>query len=89
MNINWEVVLGLVAGICTTVAVIPQIKKAWKTKKVKDVSPGMFAILMLGVALWVVYGITQNDLPIIATNGVSLGLNSIMLYLMVKYRKND
>ncbi|MGA8853798.1 MAG: SemiSWEET transporter [Christiangramia sp.] len=77
------------AGICTTVAVIPQIKKAWKTKKVKDVSPGMFAILMLGVALWVVYGISQNDLPIIATNGVSLGLNSIMLYLMVKYRKNN
>ncbi|WP_373055771.1 SemiSWEET family sugar transporter [Zunongwangia sp. H14] len=83
----WTDVLGIVAGICTTVSVIPQIKKAWKTKKVEDVSPLMFGILLLGVFLWVVYGFTQNDLPIIATNGASLALNGLMLYLMVRYRK--
>ncbi|MDX1544863.1 MAG: SemiSWEET transporter [Christiangramia sp.] len=87
MSLSNEEILGLVAGVCTTIAVIPQIKKAWKTKKVKDVSPGMFGILMLGVGLWVVYGIMQNDLPIIATNGVSLGLNSVMMYLMIRYRE--
>ncbi|TBW29934.1 SemiSWEET family sugar transporter [Gramella sp. KN1008] len=87
MSLSGEEILGLVAGVCTTIAVIPQIKKAWKTKKVRDVSPGMFGILMLGVGLWVVYGIMQNDLPIIATNGVSLGLNSVMMYLMIRYRE--
>ncbi len=40
MMLSWTDILGLAAGVCTTVAVIPQIKKAWKTKKVKDVSPG-------------------------------------------------
>lgn len=89
MSLEWTDILGLTAGICTTVAVIPQIKRAWKTKKVEDVSPGMFSILILGVFLWVIYGITQNDLPIIATNGVSLGLNSVMLYLMIRYRKKN
>lgn len=86
---SWTDVLGLVAGICTTVAVIPQIKKAWKTKKVEDVSPGMFTILMIGILLWVIYGITQKDLPIIATNGVSLGLNGVMLYLMIRYKNSN
>lgn len=33
---NWVDILGLVAGICVSVAVIPQIKKAWHTKTVKD-----------------------------------------------------
>lgn len=89
MTLDWTDIIGLAAGICTTVAVIPQIKKAWKTKKVEDVSPGMFSILILGVFLWVIYGITQNDLPIIAANGISLGLNSVMLYLMLRYRKKD
>ncbi len=84
---NWTDILGLVAGICTTVSIIPQIMKAWKTKKVEDVSPFMFGILMLGVFLWVIYGITQNDLPIIAANGVSLALNGLMLFLMVRYGK--
>ena len=51
--LNWTNILGLVAGICTTVSVLPQIRKAWKTKEVEDVSPGMFGILMLGVFLWV------------------------------------
>jgi MtN3 and saliva related transmembrane protein len=83
---EWTDVLGLVAGICTTVSVVPQIRKAWNTKKVEDVSPGMFAILILGVFLWFIYGFTQNDMPIIVTNGVSLALNGLMLFLMIKYR---
>lgn len=88
--IEWTDALGLVAGICTTVAVIPQIRKAWKTKQVEDVSPGMFIVLIIGLALWVVYGITQKDLPIIATNGAALALNGLMLYLMVHYKhKNE
>ena len=87
-ELGWTDVLGLVAGICTMVAVIPQIKKAWDTKKVEDVSPGMFIVLVIGVFLWVIYGITQNDLPIIVTNGVSLALNGFMLYLMLRYKEN-
>ncbi len=87
-DLGWTDVLGLVAGMCTMVAVIPQIKKAWKTKKVEDVSPGMFIVLIIGVFLWVIYGITQNDLPIIATNGISLALNGFMLYLMICYKDN-
>ncbi len=86
--LEWTDILGLVAGVCTTVAVIPQIRKAWKTKKVEDVSPGMFVVLIIGLALWVVYGFTQDDIPIIATNGVALALNSAMLYLMVRYKEN-
>ena len=85
---NWTDYLGLTAGVCVTIAVLPQIYKAWQTKKVKDVSPLMFGILIVGVALWVVYGIIEKDLPIIATNATSLCLNGIMLYLMVRYRKS-
>ncbi len=84
---SWTDVLGLIAGICTTVAVIPQIIKAWKSKKVKDISPRMFSILILGVFLWFIYGFIQNDMPIIITNGVSLVLNGLMLFLMIRYRE--
>ena len=82
---NWTNLLGLLAGLCTTAAVVPQLIKALKTKKVHDVSPGMFLVLITGLALWVVYGIIRNDLPIIITNAVALTLNSFMLYLLFKY----
>lgn len=80
-------VLGFFAGICVTVSVIPQIWKVWKTKKVKDISLLTFSILTFGVALWVVYGVLKNDLPIIVTNSISLTLNLLMVYFIVYYEK--
>lgn len=84
---GWLEILGLIAGICTTSAVVPQIIKAFKTKKVDDISPVMFSILMAGVGLWVIYGIYKNDMPIILTNGISFLLNGVMLFLMLFYKR--
>lgn len=79
-------IIGSLAGIFTTVAVIPQIYKALKTDKVKDISPFFFSILLIGVGLWTVYGILKTDWPIILTNGISFLLNSIMLIIYLKHK---
>lgn len=88
-----EEVIGIIAGVLTTLAVLPQIIKAVKTGKVKDVSPYMFLILCLGVGLWTVYGIMKIDWPIIVTNGISFVLNGTMLYIVIgsskKLKKNS
>lgn len=78
-----EEIIGILAGLFTTIAVLPQIFKAVKTRNVEDVSPYMFVILCIGVGLWLVYGILKTDWPIIVTNGVSLVLNGIMLYIVL------
>lgn len=79
--------LGYAAGILTTLAVLPQIIKSWKTREIKDVSPFMFSLLIFGVGLWTVYGILKNDIPIIIFNGISFLLNSSMLVLLILYRR--
>jgi MtN3 and saliva related transmembrane protein len=83
---GWTEILGLIAGAFTTAAVTPQIWKAWKSKEVEDVSVGMYLVLITGLALWLVYGIIKDDIPIIATNGTALLLNLFMLYLIYRYR---
>ncbi len=85
---NITEIIGLLAGGCTTAGVIPQIVKALKTKEVKDVSPIMFIILLVGVGLWTAYGILKTDWPIIITNGLSFLLNAFMLILNIRYKKN-
>ena len=85
ITMDFTMFLGLFAGVCTTLAVVPQLIKAWKTKKVDDISPLMFTILIIGVGLWVVYGILKKDIAIIATNGLSLLLNMSMVYIMLRY----
>ncbi|WP_179352045.1 SemiSWEET family sugar transporter [Winogradskyella vidalii] len=80
-------IIGILAGLFTTVAVIPQIVKAIKTKGVNDISPVFFTILILGVGLWTVYGILKTDWPIIITNGISFILNTIMLVIYKQRKK--
>lgn len=81
--------LGLAAGICTSSSVIPQLVTTIKKKKASEVSALMFIVLLTGNALWVYYGIDKKDIPIISTNIFTLILNIIMLYLKVKYKKNE
>lgn len=84
---NYIDMIGLFAGICVTVSVVPQIIKVWKTKKVKQISLLTFGVLTFGVAVWVVYGVLKNDMPIIITNSISLILNLIMVYFLLNYEK--
>ena len=75
-------IIGTLAGIFTTIAVLPQIIKAIQSGMVKDVSAWTYVIISLGVSLWTIYGFLKMDWPIIITNGISVILNSIMLYII-------
>ena len=86
-SMNWTQIIGLAAGVLTASSLIPQVVKTWKEKKAEDVSLLMLVILLSGIVLWIVYGIKREDLPIIATNSVSLLVNSIMIVLRIKFRK--
>lgn len=81
--------LGLVAGICTSSSLIPQLVTTIKKKKASEVSMFMFIVLLTGNALWVYYGIDKKDVPIISTNIFSIGLNVTMLILKYKYKDNQ
>ena len=78
-------VIGFVAAMLTTVAFLPQVVKVWKTKSAKDVSLGMYFILTIGVALWLVYGIFIVSWPMIISNAITLVLASAVLGMKLKF----
>ncbi len=78
-------IIGLLAGLCTTFGLFPQIIKSWKTKRTKDVSLLMYIILIIGILLWLGYGLFLKDLPIVLWNAVALVLAAIILILKIKY----
>jgi MtN3 and saliva related transmembrane protein len=80
-------IIGITAGVCTTVASIPQIITTIKKKKAADLSPVMFAALLTGNALWAWYGLMKSDLPITVTNSISVVLDLVMLFLRFKYKE--
>ena len=81
MDINFTTTLGLVAGILTTIAYLPQLIKTWKSKSADDLSWTMLIVLCTGIILWLVYGFYIQDIPIIAANIVTFIFASIILVL--------
>lgn len=84
MDIN-ENVIGIVAGICTSTAVIPQLVRTIKEKKAEDVSPLMFIILLTGTSIWTYYGFLKDDMPIIVTNIFSSLVTITMLFMKFRF----
>jgi MtN3 and saliva related transmembrane protein len=77
--------LGILAGVLTTIAFTPQVVKSWRTRHTRDVSLGMFSVLCLGITLWIVYGAMTADLPVILANSVTLALAASILALKIRY----
>lgn len=84
---NFNLIIGITAGTLTAISMLPQVFKTLKTKKAENVSPVMLVVLICGVALWALYGILKNDIPIIITNGFSMLVNIFMLFLRWKYSR--
>jgi len=81
---NLVTLLGFVAAMCTTGAIVPQLYKAWSSGKTDDISLRMLLVLAFGLALWVVYGVFRADIVVIVANGVSLMLIAGLLYLKIR-----
>jgi MtN3 and saliva related transmembrane protein len=77
--------VGMAAGVLTTLAYLPQVIKAWRTRSTGDVSLIMFLALVTGIALWALYGFLKGDLPVILANVSALCLTSTVLYLKLRY----
>ena len=80
-------IIGIIAGILVLSSFIPQLHKAYKTKRMSDVSIYLMGLIASGMLLWVVYGIIRRDPVIIGTNAAGFVLNIILVILKLKYDK--
>lgn len=81
-------IIGIAAGVCTGVSLVPQLLKTLKEKRVEGVSMFVFIVLFLGNGLWVWYGVMLNEWPIIITNAFSVVMDVTMFILKIRYRNN-
>lgn len=80
-----DTLIGTIAGCLSTAAFVPQAWQIWKTKSARDVSWAMYAVLIAGVALWIVYGLRRGALPLALTNGVILAVALVILAMKRRF----
>jgi MtN3 and saliva related transmembrane protein len=86
---NMTEIIGYFGGLCTTLAFIPQVWLVWKTKSTQDISLGMYAIYVLGVSLWLGYGIAAQAWPVLVANAATLIFASTILGLKIVNSRKD
>ena len=77
--------VGMLAGVLTTVAFLPQVLRTWRTRSTADISLVMFLIYVTGLVLWLIYGVMLNDLPLILSNAVTLVFSGTILALKLRH----
>lgn len=82
-------IIGLSAGVCTGISLLPQLIKLVREKKAEDLSLFYLTILFCGLSLWIWYGWRRNDLPVLLTNIVALLLNGAIIIMSIRYKKNN
>lgn len=84
---DYTIYIGIIAGICTGISLLPQLIKILREKKAEDISFIMLLILLTGVGGWIWYGLLKNDYPIIITNSFSFLLNLLIIFFSIKYKR--
>ena len=73
--------LGLVAGVLTTAAWLPQIARTWRSRSADDLSWPYLLVFSAGVSLWLLYGVLSDDVPVLIANAVTIVLVGLLLGL--------
>lgn len=78
--------IGYAAGALTVLSYLPQAVRAWKTRKVDDLSWAMVAMLVVAGGLWIAYGVMSSQMPVILTNAGTVTLTAAILVAKFKFR---
>ncbi len=81
---DYVLLIGLTAAICTTISFLPQVIKTCRTRHTRDLSLGMLALLTFGVSGWTIYGVLIDDMPIVLANAVTLLLVAYLLIMKLR-----
>lgn len=84
MEAAWIDVVGAVAATLTTTAFFPQAVKTIRSRDTSGLSLTMYALLLSGVALWLVYGIILGSWPLIVANAVVLVPQSLVMVILLR-----
>jgi 5'-nucleotidase len=67
----WSAFIGTLAALCTTLAFLPQLVKVWRQGG-GGLSSTMLSMYLVGMSLWLVYGVLNDAVAVIAANVASI-----------------
>jgi MtN3 and saliva related transmembrane protein len=77
--------IGAAGAVLTTVCWVPQATKIIRDRDTRAISLPATTLCVIGVLLWLVYGLAIVDGPLIGSSVVTLAITSIILVLKIRH----
>ena len=82
----WSVeLIGLIAGVCTTVAFVPQVIRVWRLRRADEISLATFLAFSVGTLVWLFYGLLIASVPVILANAITTVLALTILLMKLRF----
>ena len=85
MHLSLIDIAGMTGAVLTTLCWLPQAWRIVRERETRAISLPATAMFTAGIGLWLVYGVALNDLPLIASNIVTLALMLVILALKLRH----
>lgn len=79
------VYLGYAGATLTTCSFVPQLLRVWRSRSAHDISTGMYVMFIVGLLLWIIYGVGISAWPIVIANSVTALLALSILVLKAHF----
>lgn len=80
--------LGLIAGAISSCSLVPQVIRVFKLKSAREISFLYTTLFLVGLIMWLFYGIAKNLVPVTLWNAVAVALASGLLVAKLKYGRD-
>lgn len=77
--------LGSVAAVTSTLSLLPQVMKTWRTRSARDISTVWLIVALVSMALWIIYGVLLPAWSVVAANGLTGALGLLLLVFKMRY----
>jgi MtN3 and saliva related transmembrane protein len=77
--------IGVTGAVLTTVCWLPQTVKIIRERETRAISLAGTALSVLGIFLWLIYGLAIVDGPLIASSVVTFALTAVILVLKIRH----
>ena len=78
-------IIGALAAVLTTLCWVPQALKIVRDRETRAISLPGTMLCVLGVLLWLVYGLAIADAPLIGSSAATLAITATILALKIRH----
>ncbi|MGA8816826.1 MAG: SemiSWEET transporter [Xanthobacteraceae bacterium] len=77
--------IGALAAILTTLCWVPQALKIVRDRETRAISLPGTLLCVLGVLLWLIYGVAIADPPLIGSSAITFAITAAILALKIRH----